>query len=294
MRVDVAGISGSWSTEQLCSALGSMGVQSQVIELKDCVFDVTANTLFFHEHRLDDLQGVIVKKLGDSLDPLMPARVNLLKQLEYQGVRVFSPARAIEDTNDRYKMTQRLAQAHIPLPRTVVTEAIDFAEDVIMDWGRVVVKPIFTSKGRGMVLLGEDQSFRLALRRWQRQFQMPFYIQEYVPNPGRDIAVAVLAGQVIGAYYRVNRGHEWLTTTSAGGRYEHCSVNEEMVEISLRVSHVLGLDFTVVDLVESPEGYRVYEASAFGGFAGLWKTQQLDVARLYADFAVQELQRYVQ
>jgi ribosomal protein S6--L-glutamate ligase len=54
-------------------------------------------------------------------------------------------------------------------------------------------------------------------------------------------------------------------------------------------ARLFGLDFTCVDLVEGPGGYLVYEVSAFGGFAGLWQTQRIDAAGLYAEHIVRTL-----
>ena len=199
---------------------------------------------------------------------------------------VFSPARAIADAQDRYRMTQRLSQGGIPIPRTVVAETAEDAAEAVRRWGRAVVKPLFTSKGTGMLVLTADAPLRMALRRWQREWRMPFYVQEYVPHAGRDIGVAVLAGRVLGAYYRVARRDTWLTTTSAGGHYETCPVTPEIERLALRAADVFGLTFTGVDLVEGPDGYLAYEVSAFGGFGGLWRTQGIDAARLYAEHVV--------
>lgn len=215
--------------------------------------------------------------------------MQLLQQLEYRGVRMFSPADGVREVNDRYQMTQRLAQVGLPLPRTVVTESVEAATDVVEDWGRVVVKPLYTSKARGMLLLAREEAYRLKLRQWQREWGTPFYLQGYVPHPGRDIGVAVLGGETVGAYYRVAHPGSWATTTSAEGHYEPCALSPEMRRLAGAAADVFGLDFTVVDLVEARGGYLIYEVSAFGGFVGLWQTHGVDAAKLYADHVVRTL-----
>jgi len=60
----------------------------------------------------------------------------------------------------------------------------------------------------------------------------------------------------------------------------------EIERLALRAADVFGLTFTGVDLVEGPDGYLTYEVSAFGGFGGLWHTQGIDAARLYAEHVV--------
>ena len=289
LRVGVAGIPRAWSTERLRGALEEEGVQAFTCSLADSVCDLRTGEVRVGGVDLGALDGVVVKKLGESTDPVTPSRVQLLRQLEWRGVRVFSPARAIARTLDRYRMSQRLSQSAIPTPRTVITEKLDEAAEIVARWGRVVVKPLFTSKARGMLLLSSGRAHRLKLRRWRRVWQMPFYLQEYVPNSGRDISVAVLGGRVLGAYYRVAAPGAWDTTTSSGGHYEACAMNPDIAAVAAAAADLFGLDFTCVDLVEAPHEYLVYEVSAFGGFAGLWQTQGIDVAALYAQHIVHTL-----
>jgi len=288
-RVAVAGIPGAWSTERLERALEGAGAETFTFSLGDCTFSLTEGTVLLGDQDLGTLDGLVVKKLGRSGEAAAPSRVQLLQQLEFRGVRVFSPADGIREVNDRYQMTQRLAQVGLPLPRTVVTESVEAATDVVEDWGRVVVKPLYTSKGRGMLLLAREEACRLKLKQWQRQWQTPFYLQEYVLHPGRDIGVTVLGGETPGAYYRVAHPGTWLTTTSANGHYEPCELTPEIRRLACAAAELFGLDFTVVDLVESRGGYLIYEVSAFGGFAGLWQAHGIDAAKLYADHVVRTL-----
>ena len=289
LRVAAAGTPGAWSTERLEEALAGAGAETFAFSLADCTFSMTEGAVMLGDQDLGTLDGLVVKKLGRSSEAAAPSRVQLLQQLEFRGVRVFSPADGIREVNDRYQMTQRLAQAGVPLPRTVVTESVEAATDVVEAWGRVVVKPLYTSKGRGMLSLAREDAYRLKLRQWQRRWETPFYLQEYVPHPGRDIGVVVLGGESPGAYYRVARPGSWLTTTSAEGHYERCELSPEMRRLACLAADLFGLDFTVVDLVEVRGGFLIYEVSAFGGFAGLWQTHGIDAARLYADHVVRTL-----
>jgi ribosomal protein S6--L-glutamate ligase len=179
-------------------------------------------------------------------------------------------------------MSALLRRAGIPMPRTVVTESLDEAEAVVLTWGSAVLKPLFTSKGRGMLRLSREAAPRLALRRYEREGHGPFYLQEFVPAGGRDVAVAILDRRVLGAYYRVAAPDQWQTTTAAGGHYEPCSLPEAAEELALAAAKVFTLEFTSVDMVETDAGWLVYEVSAFGGFSGLRKALGIDAAALYA------------
>jgi len=285
----VVGVPGAWSTERLRDALAVCGADAMTVDPAACAVDLTQGTVSFEGQDLGTYDAAVVKKLGATTDPLTPTRVHLLFQMEHRGVRVFSRARAIAEVNDRYRMTQRLGQSRIPIPRTVVADSLWAADLVIREWGRVVVKPLFTSKGKGMLLLHAGKPYRLALRRWQRTWRMPFYLQEFVPHAGRDIGAVVLNGRVLGAYYRVAARGAWMTTTAVGGSYESCEVTSDIERLAVHAADVFGLEFTGVDLVETPGGYLVYEVSAFGGFAGLWRSGKIDAAKAYAQYVVQAL-----
>jgi tetrahydromethanopterin:alpha-L-glutamate ligase len=287
--IAVAGIPGARSSESLAEALRAQGAESHVLPLWECMHDVAQRQVFWRGQDLATLAAVVVKKLGDVTDPLVADRLEILKQLEAAGVLVISSPRSIEMAVDRYRMTALLARAGAPIPRTVVTESLDEAEAAVEAWGRAVLKPLFTSKGRGMVLLSSLAPSRLELRRFQREGHGPFYLQEFVPSGGRDVAVAVLGGQVLGAYYRVSEGDEWMTTTAAGGHYEPCDLPGAAAAVALSAARLFDLDFTSVDLVETDAGWLVYEVSAFGGFSGLREALGVDAASLYAQHVIRRL-----
>ncbi len=284
MRIWVAGVPGGWSGDRMRAALSAMKIETQLVNLSECSLDVRTATVRHGTEELSQLDGLVVRKLGDPTDPLTPYRVNLLRALEARGVRVFSPSRAIQEANDRYRMTLRLAIAGIPIPDTVVTESIDEAAELVERWGSAVVKPLFTSKGRGMVLLRGDRAARLGLKHWDMREHAPFYMQRYV-QASYDIGVALLRNQVVGAFRRVAGGESWQTTIRSGGRYEPFQPDSRTSELAVAAAEQFGLDYTVVDMVQHKDDWLVYEVSAFGGFSGLW-AGGVDAASKYANYVV--------
>ncbi len=287
--VAVAGIPGAWSSEMLARAFAARGAASFVLPLWECAHDLADGSVSWSGVKVPRLDAVVVKKIGDAGTPFIENRLIELKELERNGALVVSSADAIRDAVNRYRMSWMLRRAGIPMPRTLVTESIEEAEEVIHDWGRAVAKPLFTSKGRGMLVLSHRSATRLTLRRWQHSGAGPFYLQEFVRSPGRDVAVATLGDQVLASYYRVAAPGQWQTTTRSGGHYEPCTVPPEVEEVALAAVRVFGLDFSCVDFVETEDGWLVYEVSAFGGFSGLWKAHGIDAAGLYADHVLRRL-----
>jgi ribosomal protein S6--L-glutamate ligase len=231
------------------------------------------------------LDGVVVKKLGDPAEGwAVQERVNLLRHLEASGVPVLSPPDRLETAVNRYRMTVELARAGLAVPDTVVTENLEEAEAAVESFGTAILKPLFTSKGRGMRRLEPIPDLRDVLERHRAEGMGPFYLQRFIKHPGRDLGVAVLDGRYVGAYWRVASPDQWMTTTLSGGRYERDDPPIEAIDMAVRAAKHFGLVFTVVDLMETPENYfTVLEVSAFGGFRGLLVACGIDAAPILAE-----------
>jgi ribosomal protein S6--L-glutamate ligase len=158
----------------------------------------------------------------------------------------------------------------------------------VEDYGRAVVKPLFSTKARGMELVepGPDLRQRLAAYKAAQGF---FYIQQAVDLGDEDLGVAFLGGEYLTTYARRRSPGAWNTTTAAGGRYVPHDPPREVIDLAARAQALFGLDFTCVDVALTPDGPLVFEVSAFGGFRGLLEARGLDAARLYADYAARRI-----
>jgi ribosomal protein S6--L-glutamate ligase len=270
----------------MAAALNNAGAESFVFSLGDCLHDLSTGSVTLGKQDLGNLNGIIVKKLAPQDSPVARLRLHMLRALEQRGVRIFSPADVIEGAMDRYGMNARLAAADLPLPETIAFEGADGLRCAIEALGDAVVKPVYTSKGRGMFRTRAGEP--LPTEDWDDE-RGRWLAQRFVQSPGRDIGACVLGGEYVGAFYRVAPEGAWMTTTASGGRYAACQLDTKGQEIAMRAAKLFNLDYTVVDLVENDGSYLLYEVSAFGGFSGLWAADQLDVAALYANYIVKEL-----
>jgi ribosomal protein S6--L-glutamate ligase len=174
------------------------------------------------------------------------------------------------------------------MPETVVTDDPDEAASAVDRFGTAVLKPLFTSKGRGMQRLTTGVDLARFFDRHRADHGLPYYLQRFIPHPGRDLGVAVLAGRCLGAYWRVAARDQWMTTILSGGRYAPAEPPAEVVAVAERAARHFGLLFTGVDLMETPDGgWVILEVSAFGGFRGLSVALGLEAAPLVARAALE-------
>ncbi len=288
MRVAVFGAPGGWSTQRLAEALRGAGAEALVVDPTACSVRLPDPRLFLDGRPLPALDGAIVKKLGDPADGwAVQERLNLLRHLAASGVPVVSAPERLAVAVNRYRMTVELARAGLPVPETVVTEDPAEAANAVLGFGTAVLKPLFTSKGRGMQRLDAGIDIRTFFNDARVQRRGPFYLQRLIAHPGRDLGVAVLDGRCLGAYWRVGRADQWMTTVLSGGRYEAADPPPRVAELALRAARHFGLLFTGVDLMETPAGdFVVLEVSAFGGFRGLLTACGVDAASALAAAAL--------
>lgn len=244
--------------------------------------------VMFGEHDLCSLDGIIIKKVGDQYNSHMLDRLELLRYVEQLGVPIFSKPLSILRLLDRLSCTVTLASGGIPMPRTEVTESVQHAMLAVRRFGRAIVKGLYSTKARGMLVVsGDDPELENELLMFRAGDNPVLYIQQMMNLPGRDLGVMFLGGQFLGAYARVKGNDAWNTTIHSGGHYEPYEPSAQIVELARRAQALFELDFTGVDVALTEHGPMVFEVSAFGGFSGLRDGSNVDAAARYAEYVVQ-------
>ncbi len=292
-KIAVVGLPGKWSTEVLADAVEERTGYRLIVDMSEVILDLDASRLVYQGQDLTRLDGLLVKKISAEYNPNTLDRLEMLRFAESQGVRVFSPAMNMLRLIDRLSCTVTLRQHDIPMPPTRITESLEQALQTVRDFGSVVLKPLYSTKARGMVVLHADQpgvEIRQALADFQATSPM-FYIQKKLALPGKDLGMVFLGGKYLGTYARVSQTGAWNTTINSGGKYEAFTAPEELIALAERAQQPFGMDFTTVDVAESERGPIVFEVSAFGGFRGAKEGIGIDAAGLYVDYAIQNLNR---
>ena len=291
LKIGVVGISGKWSTDVLADALQQRTGYRLVVEMATVSADLARGRLLSGGSDLTSLNGLVVKKICQEYSPHTLDRIELLRLAEAAGLRVFSRPDSIIRMVDRLGCTMTLHNAGIPMPPTIVTENPATALDAVKQFGTAVFKPLYSTKARGMRLIGRGLSATQIAHKIDefRSANPMMYIQQKLELPGHDYALVFLGGKYLGAYARVSQSGAWDTTTLSGGNYASCDPAQDTIELATRAQAPFGLDFTTVDMADTPDGPVVFEVSAFGGFRGAKEGAGIDAAALYADYVVREL-----
>ena len=290
-RIAVIGIPGKWSTEVLAERIAAKIGACPVIDMAEVTFQSSAGALTAHGLNLNEFDGLVVKKISQQYSPSTVDRLELLRVAEAQGVRVFSPASSMLRLIDRLSCTVTLQNHSIPMPDTCVTESISDAIAFIQGAGEVVLKPLFSTKARGMTVLDaseSDDQLSVALTSFQQDNPV-LYLQRKIALSGRDMGLMFLGGQYLGAYARVSQTGAWNTTIHSGGKYEAVDPDASVIAMAFRAQELFQMDFTTVDVAETDDGPICFEVSAFGGFRGGLEGTGIDVAEHYAQYVLGSL-----
>jgi tetrahydromethanopterin:alpha-L-glutamate ligase len=291
LRIGVVGVSGGWSSEALADAMQARTGFRLLIDMRRCVLDLGAGRLMFDDIDLCDLDAIVVKKLGESYGPDMLDRLELLRYVESRGVAVFSRPASMLRLLDRSSCTVTLAQSGVPMPPTTITESVARAAAAVASYGEAVLKPLYSTKARGMQVVSAEDPVELERRlvAFRDAGNSVMYVQKKLEIGERDFGVVFLGGDHLGTYARVRGRSSWNTTPYDGGHYAPHAGSPELVALAWRAQSPFGLDLTSVDVVETADGPMVLEVSAFGGFRGSREALGLDLADRYARYALARL-----
>lgn len=290
MNIGVIGIRGAWSTESLSKHLQQKNAGGAVIELGEISYGLVDGSWFHPQYELASFDGFILKKMGREYSPGLMDELELLELMERRGFRFFSSPKKIRRMISRLSCTLRLREQQIPMPPTFISESIDAAVAWAVENAPVILKPLYSTKARGMALLEDEQTAREKITALVESGEKVIYLQQKYELDGSDYGLVFLAGNYVGAYARVGDGRTWHTTTREGGTYAPFEPSQALIDLARRAQAPFGLDFTCVDIADSREaGPIVFEVSAFGGYKGLFRSTGLDASDMLTDFAISQL-----
>lgn len=290
-RIGVVGVPGKWSSERLADAVAERTGFRLLIDLGDIAIDLERGRASIRGIELSELDALIVKKVDRSYGWSNLDRLEMLRCLESMGVRTVSRPERLMRLIDRLSCTVTLRAAGLPVPETVVTERVDLASEAVMAFEGAVLKPLYSTKARGMRVVEPTSLERVMeqVRAFQAEGNPVMYVQRRLELPDRDFGVAFVGGEYLGTYARVRGKGAWDTTTLAGGHYEPHRPSQEIIDMAHRAQAPFGLDFCAVDIAETRHGAYVFEVSAFGGFRGLAEGAGIDAAERIVAHVMKEL-----
>jgi len=206
------------------------------------------------------------------------------------GVPTVNSAAVSAVCGDKLATSAALARAGIPQPHVRIAFTPESALQAIEEFGYpVVLKPVVGSWGRLLSKINDRDAAEAILEHKETlgSYQHNiYYIQEFIPKPGRDIRAFVIGDRTVTAIFR-NSPH-WITNTARGGQGEVCPVNKDLERLCRAAARAVGGGALAIDVFEDPKrGYLVDEINHTMEFHTTVPVTGVDLAGLLVDFAVE-------
>jgi [lysine-biosynthesis-protein LysW]---L-2-aminoadipate ligase len=260
----------------LLAELESRGVETKIIDDRELVLPV--------ERRPDFGVDVVLERCIQHGTALYALAV-----LDTWGVPTVNRYEVAEVCGNKLLTTMRLIRDGVPSPRTRVAFTPESALAAIEELGYpVVLKPLIGSWGR-LVSKANDREAAEAIVEHKdvlgNYLHSIYYVQEYVPKPGRDIRAFVVGDETIAAIYRAS--DHWITNTARGGKATNCPVTPELGDLCVRAARAVGGGVVAVDVLEGPEGLLVNEVNYTMEFRNSIDTTGVNIPAKVVDYVLE-------
>ena len=263
-----------WTGVALCKSIVNSGMEPLIFSFGNATSDLFSGKIRAGSIDLAGLDAIIVRDLGPARNDVS-FRFDILCQLEELGVRIINSPGSISRAANKYSSSYLFHKNGIKTPNTVVTNNLKDAIDTLSSFGQAVVKPIFGYKGIGVECVKNTTKGAQKLEKLLEKEGLA-YIQEFIPNPGRDIRVFIVDNVVAGSIYRNAPPGSWINNLSQGGNATPCVLTHEQECLALKAAEVIGTVYAGVDIIEGDEDY-VLEINGTPSGKGIFEACGVDV-----------------
>ena len=205
---------------------------------------------------------------------------------DHYGVPVVNTPETAAICADKVRNSLALEDAGVPTPDTTVAFTKESAMAAIENYGfPCVLKPVVGSWGRLMAKVDSRNAAEAILEHKEtlgHYEHKVFYVQDFVPKPGRDIRVLATDGEPVAAMTR--SGEHWLTNAAKGADTAPFEVDAEVEQLVADASDAVGGGLLGVDLMETGDSYTVHEVNHTVEFKALNEVSDVDVPAAVVDW----------
>jgi RimK family alpha-L-glutamate ligase len=286
-RACILGEPGGWHARRLAAGLEARGLTATIVRWQALRAAVALDGPRFGPSEFAAADVIAVRGMpgtspADARLEEVILRMDVLGRLAAAGTPVVNPPRALEVAIDKYLTLTHLSEAGLSVPRTVVVQDRASAARARAELGGdVVVKPLFGSRGRGLVRIAADHPSDIP-----PETGGVAYLQEFVPHAGWDVRVLVVGERLFAMRRRAAPG-EWRTNLALGGQGESLALPAAWGDLARRAAAAVGAPLAGVDLLPARDGrVLVLEVNAVPGWRGLEMVVGPEVAEAVTDHVV--------
>lgn len=236
----------------------------------------------FHDGIKLGRPDAIIPRIGASVTSTGAA---VIQQFELMRVHTSLPTSALLLARDKLKSLQLLAKHGIRIPLTLAVNStweIDRQLSIFKSFP-VIVKLIEGTHGSGVTIAESYRSARSLLDTLLK-LNGRILVQEYIAEAeGADVRAIVVGDRVVAAMRRQAGTGEFRSNLHLGATSEVTELSDRERDIAIKVTQLMGLSMSGVDMLRSKRGPLVMEVNASPGLEGIETTTSADVAGAMLD-----------
>jgi ribosomal protein S6--L-glutamate ligase len=190
------------------------------------------------------------------------------------GLKMFDPADVWVTGYSKFQMAQKLLAAG--LPSAPVRSAVNLAdvERACEEWGPIIVKPSYGYRGEDVeriVDFGADKAVAEdLLSRYPTVLCQPYY-----PTEGGEYRISVAGDRTPINMLKLPAPGSWRCKTLEGATFERFDAPQELIDLSVRATRVMGMTLSGLDILpDGAGGYVILEVNPVPGFLSVLGREQ--------------------
>lgn len=142
-------------------------------------------------------------------------------------------------------------------------------QNIMQKWEKMVYKPVDGWGGIGVTKIDSIEALNMLIPFLNQINLKHFYVEKYVDYDNTDYRIDIVDGKFVGCYGRKAATGHWKTNVTSGGSVFLREANDEIVNLAINATKVLGLDIAGVDIIydRKKEEYIVLEVNGIPAFA---------------------------
>ena len=174
---------------------------------------------------------------------------------ENLGVYSLQSGRAIDTVADKFRTSQILSAAKIPVPAQMMCKNLNPADiDFVLEKLKLplVCKPLSASKGVGVMILESELSASMTIE-YLHKTDSKFLLQEWISTEAdkgaQDLRVILLDGKIINAMRRVAPAGKYRANLSIDATGEKVKLTSQQQKLAIDSAAALDITFCGVDIL---------------------------------------------
>ncbi len=273
-----------WATMEIMNALKEKRIQAVYVKTPEIHLMLEGSKVdaIYEKKSLSRLDSVI-PRIGRSLTQL---GVMLLKQFELMHIPSTLSMTGLITARNKYLALQALHGAGVRIPESVLIASRNKNEEPMEYLSPpLVMKLLSGTQGVGVMRVRDAKEAGPIIDTLSELDQM-ICLQKFLPNPGEDIRVFVIDGEIVGAMKRKAAPHEWRSNIHMGGHGVAHKPSKAEAETAIEAAEAVGVEIAGVDLISVENRPYVIEVNASPGFRGLLEATGINAAGKITEYAV--------